>query len=173
MHRLLIDTGMTRRGNCRGTEPGTVELIGDALATELKARGWETATSCRIPELEDGSGRPSRCADMARRWGADCLLRLYVRAAADPCAGSADAMVFRRRSKAWEIAGTLLDSLEQENGMQNGGVRTAPGVVLLRRTPCPCVILILRLSYREKEFPTEESVHYCAAVLADGLEKCL
>lgn len=173
MRKLLIDTGMTQRVDCRGTEPGVVELIGDALSQELDARGWETMTSCRVPELEDGSGRPSRCADVAKRWGADCLLRLYVRAAADPCAGSADAMVFRRRSKAGEIAESLLEALEKETDTRNQGVRPAPGVVLLRRTPCPCVILILRLPYRVKEFPTEESVHRYAGAMANGLEGCL
>ncbi len=170
MRKILIDTGVARRVNCRGTEPGTVELIGDALARELDTRGWETVTSSGVPELTDCSGRPSRCADVARRWGADCLLRLYVRAAADPCLGSADAMVFRRRSPAGVLAASLLRSLEDEVGMRDGGVRAAPGVVLLRRTPCPCVILILRLPYQEKEFPTDAVVHRYAVALANGLE---
>lgn len=169
MRKILIDTGVTQRVNCRGAVPETVELIGDALAQELDSRGCETATSCRIPDLGESSGRPSRCAEMARRWGADCLLRLYVRAAADPCAGSADAMVYRTRSRSGEIANNLLAALERDTGIRNGGVRSAGGVILLRKTPCPCVILILRLSYQEKEFPTEESVHRYASALADGL----
>lgn len=170
MRKILIDTGVARRVNCRGTEPGTVEVIGDALARELDARGWETVTSSGVPELTECSGRPARCADVARRWGADCLLRLYVRAAADPCAGSADAMVFRRRSRSGELAASLLRALEQETGMRDGGVRASPGVVLLRRTPCPCIILILRLPYQELEFPTETCVHRYAVALANGLE---
>ena len=100
MQKIMIDTGMTRRVNCRGVEPDTVELIGSALSRELDARGCETMTSCGVPDPDEGFGRPSRCADVARRWGADCLLRLYVRAAADPCAGSADAMVSLGRSGA-------------------------------------------------------------------------
>lgn len=169
MQKILIDTGMNRRVNCRGTEPQTVELIGNALSRELDARGCETMTCCRVPELGESFGRPSRCADVARRWGADCLLRLYVRAAPDPCAGSADAMVYRKKSRSGELAQRMLTSLGRNAGMRDGGVRSAGGVVLLRRTPCPCVILILRLSYRDKEFPTDDSVHRYASALADGL----
>lgn len=169
MQKILIDTGVTRRVNCRGMEPETVELIGNALSRELDARGCETMTSCRVPDLEEGSGRPSRCADVARRWGADCLLRLYVRAAADPCAGSADAMVYRRKSRSGELAQRLLTSLAQDAGMRDGGIRSATGVVLLRRTPCPCVILILRLPYRDKEFPTDACIHRYASALTNGL----
>ena len=72
MRKIMIDTGMNRRVNCRGVEPETVELIGNALSRELDARGCETVTSCGVPDLDEGSGRPSRCADVARRWGADC-----------------------------------------------------------------------------------------------------
>ena len=108
MRKIMIDTGMTRRVNCRGVEPDTVELIGSALSRELDARGCETMTSCGVPDPDEGFGRPSRCADVARRWGADCLLRLYVRAAADPCAGSADAMVYRRKSRSGDLAQQIL-----------------------------------------------------------------
>lgn len=171
MQKIMIDTGMVQRVDCRGRAVQTVRLIGDALARELETRGMETMTSCGVPELsEEGAGRPSRCAQAARSFGADCLLRLYVRAAADPLFGSADAMVFRRNSAAGEIARSLLQSLETGAGMRNDGIRPAPGVVLLRRTPCPCVILILRLPYREKEFPTEDCVHRYALALANGLE---
>ena len=70
MRKIMIDTGMTRRVNCRGVEPDTVELIGSALSRELDARGCETMTSCGVPDPDEGFGRPSRCADVARRWGA-------------------------------------------------------------------------------------------------------
>lgn len=169
MRKIMIDTGMTRRVNCRGVKPDTVELIGSALSRELDARGCETMTSCGVPDPDEGFGRPSRCADVARRWGADCLLRLYIRAAADPCAGSADAMVYRRKSRSGDLAQQILTSLSREAGMRDGGIRSATGVVLLRRTPCPCVILILRLPYRDKEFPTDASVRRYALALADGV----
>lgn len=172
MRKILIDTGMAQRVNCRGMGVETVRMIGEDLARELDTRGWETMTSCGVPELADGSGRPSRCADVARRFGADCLLRLYVRASADPLSGSADAMVFRLRSRSGVIAQSLLHTLETDTGTRNCGIRPATGVVLLRRTPCPCVILILRLPYREKEFPTPTSIHPYALALADGLERC-
>lgn len=171
MRKILIDTGMGGRDGCRVAGPATVELIGDALCAELEKRGFETLPSCRVPDLNPGEGRPARCAEIAKEWGADCLLRLYVRAAADPLRGSADAMVFRQRSRAGELAQRLLDALVSETGMTDGGIRSSPGVLLLRRTVCPSVILILRLPFHEKEFPTDAEIRRYAGALADGLEK--
>ena len=170
MQKILIDTGMGGRDGCRVAGPATVELIGDALCTELEKRGFETLPSCQVPDLTLGDGRPARCAEIAKEWGADCLLRLYVRAAADPLRGSADAMVLRRRSRAGNLAQRLLDALESGTGMADGGIRSAPGVLLLRRTVCPCLILILRLPFCEKEFPSDAGIRRYAMALADGLE---
>lgn len=173
--RIMIDPGLISRNSCAGKRTDVPEppafRIGESLTESLDCHGYETLFAASVPGLNDpasGSGRPSQCAGIANQWGADCLLRICVRAAEHPLEGSAGAMVFRQRGEACELAGEILNRLETL-GLRNDGIRTSPHVVLLRKCRCPSVILILRLPFRQKELLTWREVAAYAGAIAEGI----
>ena len=176
VRKILIDAGLSGGISCSG-RAGRAALapgwrIGEALCRALERAGYEVLFSGDVPELrarEDGVGRPAVCASVAGRWRADCVLRLCIRSSADPGCGSAGALVFRRQSAAWRLAESVLRQLESGSELRSMGVRPASGVLLLRRTACPSVILVLRLPHRQKEFLEPREAAGYAACIARGL----
>ena len=88
IEKILIDAGMNHKRDCTGRrneEPrGHAYLIGKTLARELTAYGYEVMFSGDVPELAQhgGAGRPAVCAAISKKWGADLVFRLCVRASA-------------------------------------------------------------------------------------------
>lgn len=177
VRKILIDAGLNGRTACSGrTESGESSpawKIGEALSDALEQMGYEVLFSGNVPELcerEDGVGRPAACASVAGRWHADCVLRLCIRSAPDPGEGSAEALVFRRRSDAWSLAESVLQQVELGSELKNGGVRPASGVLLLRRTACPGVILVLKLPFCRKESLNRRDAAQYADCIAKGVD---
>ena len=178
--KIMIDAGMRRRKNCTGrpidgedAELSPAYRIGEALADRLERAGYETLFSGNVPELSDqeaSAGRPSVCAATAKKWGADCLIRLCVRAAELPTEARAEAMVYRGNSGAWSLGESVLQSLEQGCGMKSNGVRPGSGMLLLRRTVCPSMILVLQLPFRQKEQLSEAEVNTYAESVMRGID---
>lgn len=167
IRKILIDTGLSREGHC-----SQAFQIGEALSGRLERMGYETLFSGHVPELanlELGAGRPSACASLARRWHADCVLRLCVRASELPSEGCAEALVFRRKSSAWRLAETILREVDAGSVLRLCGVRAASGMLLLRRTVCPGVILVLRLPFAQKEAPERREIENYAFCIANGI----
>lgn len=173
VRKILIDTGLNRKKPC-SPEPSPAFQIGEALSGRLEQMGYETMFSGHVPELanlELGAGRPSVCAAIARRWHADSVLRLCVRASELPNEGRAEALVFRRQSSAWWLAEAILQDVEAGSVLKSQGVRSASGMLLLRRTPCPGVILVLRLPFRQKESLESCDIENYALCITNGIHR--
>lgn len=175
VERIMIDAGVGGWRNCAGrietSPPGHAHLIGRTLAVELEKYGYEVLFSGDVPQLNDhgGAGRPSACASVARAWEADAVLRLCVRAAELPEVGTANALVFRRNTPAWALADSILCGVETGSRLHSQGTRASQRFLLLRRTPCPCVILVLGLPFRQKEFLFETEIKNYAECIAEGI----
>ena len=175
IERILIDSGMNGRRDCAGRRrdapPSHAYLIGKTLKGELESLGYTVLFSGDVPELSDhaGAGRPAVCASIAKRWSADAVFRICVRAAELPCVGTANAMVFRRDTASWCLAQSVLDAIEAGSRLDSQGVRASPSFLLLRRTPCPCMILVMGLPFRQKEFLFETEIRNYAQCLAEGI----
>ena len=175
IERILIDSGMNGRRDCTGRRrdapPSHSYLIGKALQGELESLGYTVLFSGDVPELSDhaGAGRPALCATVAKKWHADAVFRICVRASELPCVGTANAMVFRRDTAAWGLAESALDAIEAGSHLDSQGVRATPTVLLLRRAVCPCVILVMGLPFRQKEILFEQEVKNYAQCLAAGI----
>ena len=176
VRKVMVDVGLNRTRSCTGAVVGESRSpafrIGEELCEQLEQMGFETLFSGNVPELaerEESAGRPAACAAIAARWRADCVVRLCIRAAETPNDGSANAMVYRRPSGSWQLADSILRSVEDGSELRAGDIRQTTGVVLLRRTPCPSVILILRLPFRQKEHLTDDEVSEYGLSIAKGI----
>lgn len=175
VEKILIDAGMNGRRDCTGRRrdapPGHAYLIGKTLAKELESYGYDVLFSGDVPELAEhgGAGRPAACAAISGKWGADVVLRLCIRAAELPCMGTVNAMVFRKDSEAWCLAESILESVEDGSRLDSQGVVASPRVLLLRKTACPSVILVMGLPFRQKEFLFETEIKNYAECMAEGI----
>ena len=175
VEKILIDVGMNGGRDCTGRRreapPGHAYLIGRTLAGELESYGYEVLFSGDVPELTEhgGAGRPAVCAAISKKWGADVVLRLCVRAAELPGIGTVNAMVFRRNTAAWCLAESVLGAVEDGTRLDSQGVRASPRFLLLRKTTCPCLILVMGLPFRQKEFLFETEIKNYAECMAEGI----
>lgn len=174
--KVMIDAGRGGRRACSGkliaAEDMPAVRIGRAATAELKRMGYETLFSGDVEELngtgEDG-GRPARCAAVARRFGADCLIRLCVRAAEEPREGCATATVHRGDRRARRLAEVILRRLDRGSELNAETVRTTSCILLLRRTVCPSMILLLRLPFPQKESLSDEDAAWYGSCIATGI----
>lgn len=175
IEKILIDAGMSDKRDCTGRRSGEPQghayLIGKTLARELTAYGYEVMFSGDVPELAQhgGAGRPAVCAALAGKWGADVVLRLCVRASELPEVGTVSAIVLRHSSSAWCLAESVLGAVEEGSLLDSQGVRAAPRFLLLRRTTCPSMVLVMGLPFRQKEFLFETEIKNYAECMAEGI----
>lgn len=174
--RIMIDAGMNTRRSCAGkllTTPSQSNQIGRELSNLLDSMRYETLFSGDSEDLEGfccGTGRPSVCASLAKRWQADCVIRLAVRASAHPSEGTASASVFKRDEASRKMAETVLWSVERGSALRAREIRCSSGILLLRRTPVPSMILVLELPFRQKEQLFVSEAKQYAASIADGID---
>ncbi len=174
--RILIDAGMNVRRSCAGrlqAVPSQSYQIGRTLSDMLDGMGYDVLFSGDSEELNNcgcGNGRPSACASLARRWQADCVIRLAVRASAHPSIGTVSASVFRRDEASKTMAATVMEAVERAGGLERRELRCSSGILLLRRTPVPSAILVLELPFRQKEQLFASEIKQYAASIANGLD---
>ncbi len=175
MNRILIDTGYSGGRSCSGERLPQTERpayrIGRYLEEMLDGKGFETLLSDRVPELceEGGGGRPSVCAALARRWRADCLLRLCVRPSRLPSDGEVEAFANRRDADSRLLSRLLIEGISKETMLRGGAVHPSSSILLLRKVPCPASVLLLRLPFSQQEKMTEREAHAYAKAIADSL----
>ena len=176
MNRILIDTGYNGGRSCSGEQIAPSEhpayRIGNYLDEILTRMGFDTLLSDRVPELGErgsGEGRPSVCAALARRWKADCLLRLCVRPSRLPCSGEAEAFANRRDANSLRLSRHLIEEVARGSMLRQGTVHASNGILLLRKTACPASMLVLRIPFSQQERMTEQEAHGYAASIASGL----
>lgn len=174
--RIMIDAGMNTRRSCAGkllTTPSQSYQIGRELSALLDGMRYETLFSGDSEELGGfscGTGRPSVCASVAKRWRADCVIRLAVRASAHPSVGTVSASVFKRDEASRQMAETVLRGVERGSTLKAREIHCTSGILLLRRTSVPSMILVLELPFRQKEQLFASEVREYAASIADGID---
>ncbi len=174
MKRILIDTGYSGGRSCSGEKPlpddRPAYRIGAYLEEMLDMEGFETLLSDRVPELcEEGGGRPTVCAALARRWKADCLLRLCVRPSRLPSDGEVEAFAHKRDAGSLLLSRLLLESISKKTMLREGAVHASGSILLLRRVPCSASLLLLRLPFSQQEKMTEREAHTYAEAITDAL----
>lgn len=177
IRKIVLDGGMNQRNSCSGRRvdapPPPAHRIAKATAMELEQLSYETLLATDwLDRGEDcnGAGRPGRCAAVAKRWGADCVLRICVRASALPGEGTVSGMVGRRGSPSYGMSEAILESVAEGTELKREPTLFCGRYILLRKSPCNGMILVLGLPFRQKESLSEAEVRMYAGQIARGLD---
>ena len=151
--RVYIDQGHNPQAPNAGAEGNgyreqdIVYRIGQELFSLLSADPFFVARLSRpTPDTQLGNSNSSSLrtrVEQARAFGADLFLSLHTNASIDESASGSEALVFRRDSVAYDIAGDLLEQLTLVTGLRNRGIVLRPGLYVLRRTSMPAVLVEL------------------------------
>ena len=141
MAKVIIDAGHG------GREPGAIygdrkekdDTLRLALAVGeiLKKNGVDVA----FTRTEDVYNSPFEKAQIANREGGDFLISIHRNASPEPNQYSGvESLVFDRSGKKVELAENINRALE-EAGYRNLGIKERPGLVILRRSQMPAVLV--------------------------------
>jgi N-acetylmuramoyl-L-alanine amidase len=79
----------------------------------------------------------------ANSWGADYFISLHTNASDITSATGSEALVYNQPSSAAVLGADLLRELNRSTGLPNRGVKSRPGLYVLRRTAMPAVLMEL------------------------------
>ena len=128
-------------------EQDVVYPIGIELAELLRANGnFEVRLSRPTADTQIGTSNSTslrlRVQD-ANSWGADYFISLHTNASDITSATGSEALVYSQPSTAAELGEDLLRELNRVTGLANRGVKSRPGLYVLRRTTMPAVLMEL------------------------------
>ena len=128
-------------------EQDIVYPIGIELADLLRENGnFEVRLSRPTADTQIGTSNSTslrlRVQD-ANSWGADYFISLHTNASDIASASGSEALVYSQPSPAAELGADLLRELTRATGLNNRGVKTRPGLYVLRRTAMPAVLMEL------------------------------
>ncbi len=120
--------------------------VGISLYELLSANTSFTAKLSRpTPDTVLGTSNSSSLTarvNDANSWGADVFISLHTNAAANPAANGIETLVYDASSPiAGELAEDILESLVEITGFRSRGVKSRPGLYVLRRTRMPAVLV--------------------------------
>ena len=151
--RIYIDQGhnpVNPNAGAEGNgfrEQDIVYEIGIRLAALLEANGnFEVRLSRPTPQTQIGTSNSSSLAaraNEANSWGADYFISLHCNASSNSSANGTEALVYSTAGQAYDLARAIVNSISLLTGLRNRGVKTRPGLYVLRRTTMPAVLLEL------------------------------
>ena len=79
----------------------------------------------------------------ANEWGADYFISLHTNASDNAAATGSEAFAFSRPSRAFTLAGDILEGLNRTTGLRNRGAQVRTNLYVLRKTTMPAVLVEL------------------------------
>jgi N-acetylmuramoyl-L-alanine amidase len=151
--KIYIDQGHNPENPNAGAEGNglkeqdLVYVIGQRLAARLRANpDYEVRLSRPTEDTLLGTSNATSLAarvNDANRWGADYFISLHTNAAASPSANGIEALVYNRNSRSYDFAEDILTNLTNRTGLRDRGVKSRPGLYVLRKTRMPATLLEL------------------------------
>lgn len=151
--RIYIDQGhnpVNPNAGAEGNgyrEQDLVYTIGQLLYDRLESDpNFIPMLSRTSPTQQIGTSNASSLrirVEQAAAFGADLFLSLHTNASENPIATGVESLVYRIDSTAGRIAEQVLRSLARATGLRNRGVKSRPGLYVLKRTPMPAVLMEL------------------------------
>lgn len=128
-------------------EQDIVYTIGQELAALLRENGnFEVRLSRPTPTTQIGTSNSTslrlRVAE-ANEWGADYFISLHTNASDNAAATGSEAFAFSRPSRAFTLAGDILEGLNRTTGLRNRGAQVRTNLYVLRKTTMPAVLVEL------------------------------
>ena len=136
-------------------EQDLVFPIGIELAELLRANGnFEVRLSRPTADTQLGTSNSTslrlRVQD-ANSWGADYFISLHTNASEITSASGSEALVYSQPSQAAVLGADILETLNRATGLANRGVKSRPGLYVLRRTAMPAVLVELGFITNERD----------------------
>lgn len=149
--KIYIDQGHNPENPNAGAEGNGLReqdityRIGIALAELLRQNGdFEVRLSRPTPTATLGSSNATSLrarVDDANEWGADAFISIHTNASDNASATGVEAFAYSKPSVAFNLGSTILSSLSDATGLRNRGMKTRPGLYVLRRTQMPSVLV--------------------------------
>jgi len=149
--KIYIDQGHNPENPNAGAEGnGLLEQnityrVGEALAELLRQNpNYEVRLSRPTPTTSLGNSNSTSLrarVDDANAWGADYFISIHTNASENPQAQGVEAFSYSRPSRAFSLGEDLVENLSAATGFPNRGMKTRPGLYVLRRTNMPAVLV--------------------------------
>ena len=121
--------------------------VGIRLARLLENNGnFEVRLSRPTPETQLGTSNASSLrvrVDDANLWGADYFISIHTNASTEPSANGTEVLVYSQPSTSSRLAEDILRELTEITGLASRGVKSRPGLYVLRKTTMPAVLVEL------------------------------
>ncbi len=128
-------------------EQDLVYAIGQELAALLRVNpNFEVRLSRPSPDTILGSTNATSLSarvNDANRWGADYFISLHTNASSNASATGVEAYAYSRGTRAFALGEDVLASLSAATGLRNRGMKTRPGLYVLRKTSMPAILVEL------------------------------
>ena len=105
---------------------------------------FEPRLSRPTPETVLGTNNSSSLTARVREanlWGADIFISLHTNASNNPEATGTEVLVYRTSGAAFELAEDILREVTEITGLESRGVKSRPGLYVLRKTNMPAILV--------------------------------
>jgi N-acetylmuramoyl-L-alanine amidase len=151
--KIYIDQGHNPQNPNAGaegnglTEQTITYNVGQELATLLRQNpDFEVRLSRNDPNTVLGTSNSTSLAarvNDANAWGADYFISIHTNASSNPDASGTEAFAYSRPSRAFSLGEDIVEGVSAATGLRNRGMKTRPGLYVLRRTSMPAVLVEL------------------------------
>ena len=151
MPKIYIDQGHNPENPNAGAvgnglrEQDVTYRVGQDLAALLRRSGnWEVRLSRPTPETLLGTSNASSLrarVDDANSWGADYFISIHTNASDNANASGVEAFAYSRPSRAFILGEDIVDNIVAITGQRNRGMKTRPGLYVLKKTNMPAVLV--------------------------------
>lgn len=151
--KIYIDQGHNPRSPNTGAEgnglreQGITYEVGTRLAELLRRNGnFDVRVSRPTPTTQLGTSNASSLrarVDDANSWGADYFISIHTNASSQASANGTEVLVYSQPSVSANLAEDILREVTEITGLQSRGVKSRPGLYVLRKTIMPAVLVEL------------------------------
>jgi N-acetylmuramoyl-L-alanine amidase len=121
--------------------------VGVLLADLLRQNGnFEVRLSRPTPQTQLGNSNASSLrvrVNDANSWGADYFVSIHTNASTQPTANGTEVLVYSQPSISADLAEDILREVTEITGLASRGVKSRPGLYVLRKTTMPAVLVEL------------------------------
>lgn len=126
-------------------EQDIVYRVGQSLASLLRRSGnYEVRLSRTTPTVQIGTSNASSLrlrVNDANSWGADYFISIHTNASDIPSATGVEAYSYSRGGEAFALGSDIVENLSEITGFVNRGMKTRPGLYVLKKTNMPAVLV--------------------------------
>ena len=121
--------------------------VGVRLAEMLRQNGnFDVRLSRPSRQTQLGNSNASSLrarVDEANAWGADYFVSIHTNASVEKSANGTEVLVYSQPSTSADLAEDILRDLTEITGLASRGVKSRPGLYVLRKTKMPAVLVEL------------------------------